>query len=302
MWWIIIGLVALLVITAIIATTKVWNLQEKVAGLEREQKQSANTTSETLRQKDRLIETFERDLRVLNDHDAALQAKLEAMHLAAMRFCASAKDIYYANEHDPEGWQAKRGYGVQKDSGALWYWNTTKPTSATAEEILSWKPTVDEWIEFANSISAHAEMNKKQWWEKVEERRARQAARRDLNIKFLQNLLSPHRDILSGHGGGLSSVTIDKDQDLRLLQFLEGLRRLIELDHKENPADPWGPQGVEHHLLHKTSFTGALLRRKLMDLVTHHNQEYMAILDRLPSDIAQYFLRQTVAEPVAAAG
>ncbi len=205
----------------------------------------------------------------------ALQTKLEDMHLATMRFCEYTKDIYYAaSDADLERWQ--------------------HPMLAGS------KPTVDEWIAMANGISAFAEVNKKQWWDRVHARDARSLASYKLGCQFLQNILNPHESTISGPCGGDGGAALDKDLDLRLLRFLEGLRKLIELDHQDGGIS-WTAQRVEK-MMSETSFQGRFLRRKLVDLVTHHNQEYMTIIDRLPPDIAQYFLRLTVAEQPATKG
>lgn len=299
MTWIILGLLALLMlagITILRRNAAITNLEGRTNDLKGEVERWQTEFRESREVKDATIARLTVDLRELNDHDAGLQAKLEEMHLAAMHFCSVGGLVYFIIEDVKNPWRSR----FVSESGSAWYPNRDYPRGPNDAGYD--KPTVDEWIKFMNEISSAFESSGPVVNHMKEEKRARVAACRDLSIKFLQNLLNPHQATISGPLGGESDVALEKDLDLRLLQFLEGLGQLIELDHKEDPNDRWGPHGVEAHLLFKTSFTGALLRRKLMDLMKHHNQEYMAIIDRLPSDIAQYFLRLTVAEPVAAAG
>jgi len=96
-----------------------------------------------------------------------------------------------------------------------------------------------------------------------------------------------------------------KIRDLAMLRLLKYLGKRIPL-HRERNAVDWKQAGsgtpidmVRWFLRVEIGedYDPSVMRAILMDLVTHRNAEYMAALDQMPPDIAQYFLRLTVAEP-----
>jgi hypothetical protein len=291
MTWIII--LALLGLAATVIRRRNKTITDLKADVDRWQTQFR----ESREGKDATITALNRDLQQLRADNIALREKLDNLLHAAMRFCSQANGIYRRKSLHKLAWQT-RAHELDERSGAIWTWSCSQ--GKISEWAQATKPTVESWIAFANDVSAYAEADNDGFGKYEEKLASLRTRRRNLMVDSLKKLLTPHQAMISGPGGGLSAAAVEKDLDLRLLQFLDGFRWLIEVDHQDG-SHHWDVHNVQT-VIDGTSIQGNLLRRKLMDLVTHHNAEYVMIIDRFPPDIAQYFLRLTVAEPVAAAG
>lgn len=300
MEWIIAGLFALFLVTCFIAGLKVSNLREEVHRLTREKKQSNETTAETLQQTDRIIGELNRNLRELTDHDAALQAKLEAMHMAAMRMCMNVHTLVDAGHWHSDLEIGTKRLSVLKVTGANWYRMKDDPEYTKrkgAEYVAGLKPTVDEWIEFANSISAHVDANKDQWQAKIDEdwrkERASKTSLEDSCLDLVFKMAYFSESIYAGEDH-------KQTRDLMLLEFLDQFQKLITRQ-RQHQGNVWDSVSLGY-ITSQRQIELNHLRGMLLDLMKHRNAEYMAILNKFPPAVAMEFLRLTVAEPAAAAG